>query len=812
MYMRIFLIALLAICFASHGYTQTKTVQAVRAIAPPKIDGHITDTIWSITPPINNFIINQPEFGKPASQPTEVKITYDDEAIYVIAYLYDNPALIRKQLTARDQHDRQDVDFFSVAFDTYQDKQNAFQFLVTAANVQSDSRISSNGDNGGFDANWDAVWDSKVAYTNNGWIVEMKIPYMSLRFARKEVQDWGVNFSRFIRRNNEASFWNPVDPKVAGFVNQFGAIKGLEKLTPPLRLSFLPYISTGYSMVPTKNGNINTFMRNGGMDVKWGVSESFTVDMTLIPDFGQVVSDNVILNLSPFEQQFNENRPFFTEGTELFNKAGIFYSRRIGRTPAGYYAARRLAADSSYEIIQNPSVTQLYNATKFSGRTKSNLGIGVFNAVTAPMHAEFKTQKGEILKMETEPLTNYNIVVLDQALKNRSSISFTNTNVVRSGTARDANVSALDVSLFDKSNTYNFKWSGRYSHVTGKDPHDGFKSYIEYAKVSGKWQWGIWNNTESKHYDPNDLGILMSPNEFTSGAYGSFNQFTPNKHFNYRFYNIGIRYERLFAPNVFTNIQYNTNFLHVFKNFWDVNLVVEGSPVWSNDYFDLRTPGRKLKKTPWIYYGLSGSTDSRKKLFISWGAGMAEGPIRNDPFYLVQLGGRYRFGPKFSLAWNGRRENDNGNFGFSHFDNGQPIIGRRKIINFNNVISGEYNFKARMNLTFRARHYWSNVNYVSFHDVKEDGWWTDRPFSPGRDQNYNAFNADVFFTWDFRLGSRLIVAWKNALGPDAFINQNSHSKYIDNFSNTFEVPHSNEVSIKFVYFVDYNSIRPHKKT
>src|SRR5205085_2680689 len=120
------------------------------------------------------------------------------------------------------------------------------------------------------------------------------------------------------------------------------------------------------STVPTDNGKINTFLRNGGMDVKYGVSESFTLDMTLIPDFGQVVSDNVVLNLSPFEQQFAENRPFFTEGFELFSKAGLFYSRRIGATPSGYYAARQLAADSGYEIIKNPSVTQLYNGTKLS--------------------------------------------------------------------------------------------------------------------------------------------------------------------------------------------------------------------------------------------------------------------------------------------------------------------------------------------------------------------------------------------------------------------------------------------------------------
>jgi hypothetical protein len=190
------------------------------------------------------------------------------------------------------------------------------------------------------------------------------------------------------------------------------------------------------------------------MDVKWGINESFTMDATLVPDFGQVISDNTILNLSPYEVRFQENRPFFTEGTELFNKAGLFYSRRIGLTPTGFYDVQgRAAADSNIEIIKNPSVSQLINTIKFSGRNKKKLGIGVFNAVSAPMFASIKNkQTNAIEKIQTGPLTNYNVLVLDQALNGRSSITFTNTNVLRDGLAADANVSALDFTIFDKKN------------------------------------------------------------------------------------------------------------------------------------------------------------------------------------------------------------------------------------------------------------------------------------------------------------------------------------------------------------------------
>src|SRR5205085_3062796 len=153
----------------------------------------------------------------------------------------------------------------------------------------------------------------------------------------------------------------------------------------------------------------------------------------LVPDFGQVVSDNVINNLSPFEVKFEEHRPFFTEGTEIFNKSGLFYSRRVGATPRGYNSIQRSAeADSTIAVVKNPGITQLLNAIKFSGRTKHKLGIGIFNAVGSTMNAIIKSKTtGEETKIQTEPLTNYNIIVLDQALKGQSYLTFTNTNVIR---------------------------------------------------------------------------------------------------------------------------------------------------------------------------------------------------------------------------------------------------------------------------------------------------------------------------------------------------------------------------------------------
>lgn len=809
-----FLALTLNVLLASAGTEPERNLKAVKIAASPKIDGLLNDAAWQNITPAENFIVNSPNYGEKESRRTKVYVVYDDAAIYIAAYLYDDPKLIRKQLTPRDGEGRQDVDYFSVFFDTYNDDQNGFQFLVTSRNVQSDGRLSPNL-NSQFgppsDYSWDAVWESKTSFQKDGWIVEMRIPYFSLRFAQKEVQDWGLNFMRFSRRNNELTYWNNINPNQNGFVNQFGKLSGLEGLQPPLRLSFLPYVTTGYRTVPSKNGRTtNEVLRNGGMDVKYGVNESFTLDATLIPDFGQVISDNVINNLSPFEVQFQENRPFFTEGTEIFNKAGLFYSRRVGATPSGYGKVRAMDNDS-INIIKNPGIVQLYNATKFSGRNRKKLGIGVFNAIGAPMYAEVENTNSKTReRILTEPLTNYSVIVFDQALKGRSSITLTNTNVTRNGTARDANVTGLDVALFSTDNLFAVRGKLDYSKIMGPNSYDGFKTNLNIGKVSGKIQYSLLSNIESDRYDPNDLGILPAPNEVTTVASISYNQLTPKGKFNSYSYSFNVRHEMLYKPFRYANSRISARGFWFYKNFWDLSVSLSVQPTWQNDFFDLRTPGKFLKKVPFAFLGVEGSSDSRKRLFGRWGLGFAESEaIKSDAYYFIRGGVRYRFNDRFSLDINLNRTHDNGQFGFAFMreSNGDPIIGRRKNTDFTTLINGIYNFTPRMNLTLRARHYWNRVRYVSFFNVKDDGYWTDRAFITGRDQNVNIWNLDMFYTWDFNYGSRLIIGWKNWLGNDFQLNGDRFNNYSKNFAQVLQEPHGNELTVRLIWFIDYNKLR-----
>jgi len=801
-------------------FAQQKSLTAVKATGTPKVDGNLDDAAWQNVPIATDFIQSSPNPGVTSSLKTEVKILYDNNAVYVGAYLYDDPALIRKQITARDEEQQSDADYFSVFFDTYNDKQNGFQFLVTSTNVQTDARLGPNlGGNfqyGQFgDKTLDAVWDSKVSIKKNGWVVEMMIPYSALRFSKKDLQDWGLQLLRFARRNNESSYWNTVKPEVNGFVNQFGLMTGLQNMEPPLRLSFSPYLSTGVRATPDGDKTRTEWLRSGGMDVKYGINESFTLDATLIPDFGQVVSDNVINNLTPFEIRFQENRPFFTEGTEIFNKSGLFYSRRIGRTPSGYYSIKSLGdGDPNIEIRKNPTITQLYNAIKFSGRTKKKLGIGVFNAVTAPMNAELTDRTSGInTKIETEPLTNYNIVVLDQALKGRSYVTFTNTNVLRNADNRDANVTALDYSFYDNENKFNVRGTGRYSRIFGTGGYDGFNTTLRAGKVSGQVRYNIQATIESDRYNPRDLGFLVSPNEITYTSFVSYNQFNPTKNFLTYNYELFLRYGRLYKPNVFSDIQAQATGFWILKNFWDIKFVLGSTIVNQHDQFLLGEPGRYVQRPAFSYAEISGSTDSRKRWYFNYDFLVGAFNVKDKNYSVIDLGLRYRFSNQFSLEVSNRREAEKDYIIFDEYDiNNEPRISFVDFTDITSILSGIYHFAPRVNLTLRTRHYWSKVIANRTASVDDKG----SPFNiiqgplPNKNSNVNIFNVDAFFTWDFRLGSRLIIGYKNWLGEDETINGINNSTYFRNFGKLFNLRHGNEFTARFIYYLDYSQLRRKK--
>ena len=380
---------------------------------------------------------------------------------------------------------------------------------------------------------------------------------------------------------------------------------------------------------------------------------------------------------------------------------------------------------------------------------------------------------------------------------------------MRNGAARDANVSAFDVALYDRSNNYALNGTVRYSKIWGNDPYDGYNVTMRYGKVSGNWQYSFTGNVESENYDPNDLGILFAANEISYRGAVSYRQFKPTRNFITYSYGINSKLTYLYKPYAFNKVDINPTLFLVFNNFWDITLNAYLTPGWTRDYFELRTPNRYLKLPTNSILEASGSSDSRKKLFISFNGSYAWAPKYDNSYTSMGLGFRYRFSNKFTLSLQGDSRNEKNQLGYA-FErelNGDPLVAFRDNKEFVSVLSGIYNFNSRTNLTIRARHYWNRVTYNSIHGVQLDGMLRPHAFISGKDENINLFNLDAFFTWDFRLGSKIVIGYKNALGDLESVNLTGKNTYIRNLGEVFSLRHGNEVTIRFIYFLDYNQLR-----
>lgn len=832
----IFLFFTLAL-FSLSGFAQTKEILAQRTQESIKIDGNLTEKAWANAPIAADFVQNAPSPGVSPHYQTEVKVLYDNVALYVSAILYDpHPDSILKELGNRDAGEN-NADLFAVSIDTYWDKQNAFDFMVSASSVQTDSRIfpgASDNDDSNGDVNWNAVWDNVCKITPNGWVVEMKIPFSAIRFPEKAAQTWGINFMRVVRRIRERSYWNEVNPSVQGVINQYGVLKGLENIKPPLRLMFNPYTS-GYVIYNSADG---TWERNvrAGADIKYGINESFTLDMTLVPDFGQVQSDNRVFNLSPFEVKFNDYRPFFTEGTELFNKnSGLFYSRRIGGVPVKASSMTDNLGEND-TLLSNPYSSQLINATKISGRTEKKLGIGVLNALTAPTYATIENkQSGEKRKEITNPLTNYNMMVFDQPIGRNSSVTFLNTNVMRNSNFRDANVSHIMTKFADKENNYAFKSNIGLSYVT--DPSNeaadssqtGYMYEAAFGKNNGRFQWEVGRREISDKYTSNDLGYLSNNRESVNSLYVSYLQFEPKGIVNKSRIGAKFVYGQYFAEkkrNYMVAKIYTHGFL-LLKSFFAAGFESEIYPVAVHEYFSPRTldgryailPGGAWLN-PWI------STDYRKKLAYDGNAGFfASGgnyPVHDtlDKFgnisYWGSISPRYRANDHLTFKYNFYLEyNDKEINWASADDDGNPIYGKRNTRNITHELSAIYNFTRRMSLSLRARHYSLRVKYNYYMSLMSNGEYQYmKNYKDNHDLNYSLINLDCIYQWEFASASFLSVVWKVAVAntPNDYGYLNQFLSYGNSFNYPFrsDVAKTNTFTVKVSYFFDSQLLKRKK--
>ncbi|MCF8322708.1 MAG: carbohydrate binding family 9 domain-containing protein [Flavobacterium sp.] len=789
------LLLLFLLGFTSNA--QKKKLQAKSIVGNITIDGKLDEDDWKNASIASDFVMFEPDNGKPISdsKKTEVKVLYDNNALYIAAVLLDDePNKISNELTNRDVFGFSDI--FSVSINGFNDGQQDYKFYVSAAGVQSDCIATEAGE----DLAWDAIWESKSVITDSCWMVEMKIPYAALRFSNSKKQTWGLNFMRDIKRTVQKFTWNLVDTKIGAVITQTGILEGIENIKPPTRLFFIPYLSEYYQ----QEGRISDRTFKAGLDIKYGINDAFTLDAILVPDFGQTKFDNYILNTRPFEQQFDENRPFFTEGTDLFSIGNLFYSRRIGGSPSTVPEFD----DTVEDVAKYPSSVDLINAVKVSGRTEKGLGIGVLNAVTEKTLATIsKKSNNETREVVVEPLTNYNIFVLDQRFNQNSSVSFVNTNTTRNGSFRDANVSALVFDLNTKANTYNLYGDFKYSAVNSTTDLYGYKSGLNFAKTSGKFRYLVSGRYVSEDYDINDLGIIFYTNYHGGNGEMSYRIVNPTKVFNTfkitQEFGLEIQNTTGKPQEAWTKIYANASTL---KNH-NLGAGLQINPVDRFDFYEPREFGSYLY-IPKSVYGYLQFFSNENKPFNYYFEAIGtqfEPKQRNTVF--INGGAKYRFNEKFSLSYGFEYENYNneiGGFG-DDLDDSNIVLGQRNREVLLHKLTGKYSITNKMNINLSTRYYWSYSQNNSFFNLQNNGYLTpNTAYSENQDLNVNSWNFDLSYSWWFAPGSEFTVLYRN-YGVQEL---NSIEKSIKtNFKNVFDSDLTSIFSVSLRYFIDYNKIK-----
>jgi hypothetical protein len=622
----------------------------------PVIDGRLDDEAWRRAPVANGFVQVDPREGAPASDATEVRVLYDDEALYVAFRAFDSaPDSIVGLLTRRDMNSPSD--WVHVVVDSYHDRRTAFRFSVNPAGVKVDAYLF---EDHREDTGWNAIWDVATAIDAEGWTAEFRIPLSQLRFSGAPLQDWGINFARDVARRNERSAWSLILPRENAVVSRLGVLEGLESLPRVRRVEVLPYSVTRLRRAPGEAANPfwsrNEFGAEVGADLKVGVTSNLTLDVTVNPDFGQVEADPAQLNLSAFETFVPERRPFFSEGAGIFQMGiglgdgdganqSLFYSRRIGRTPQG-------GSPQGDGWVDRPSQTRILSAAKLSGKTESGWSVGVLGAVTGAEEAHFRSVEGEEIRRTVEPLTSYSVGRIQRDLRGgETTVGGILTSVIRDGEV------AADLGLRDRAFSGGVDLRHRFrggtmelrsyllgSHVSGSkaailqtqrssaryfqrpdadhltlDPDatslSGWTAAAEVWKSGGgPWRWAILTQYRSPGFEVNDLGFMPGTDFLSQVGYVGYRSVAPNRHFR----NWGVNmnawsdwtsgWER-------TNTGGNVNGHATFLNNWSANAGVNMNTGGLNPSL-LR--GGPALRTEWSWNGWAGvNSDSRRTVQVS---------------------------------------------------------------------------------------------------------------------------------------------------------------------------------------------------
>lgn len=747
-----------------------KAITAIRVKPkPPKIDGILDDEVWQAAPVATGFTQRDPNEGESETEKTTFQVAYDDEALYIGVMCYDRePDKIVARLTRRDQFIDRQVDRVTVLLDPHHDHQTGHYFMVYASGTLVDSAIYNDSR---FDDTWDGVWEAKVAIHQQGWSVEYKIPYHVLRFSSKEEYTWGINVDRVISRKNENSYWIMIPKNESGLVSRWGHLTGLKGIHPPKHLEFLPF-TVGRSTFEPKgstNPDGRDLFSSAGIDLRYGVSSNFSLNATINPDFGQVEADPAVLNLSVFETFFQERRPFFVEGANIFTTPiQLFYSRRIGRRPG------RFSIPSGSSMIDQPQSTTILGAAKLTGKTSDKTTIGILNALTS---AEYVTieERSNRREHRLEPLSNYFVARVQQDILNGSSTVGLLTTTVNRNESASAYTGGLDWTLRWKNNSYGFSGQVAGSHAGSLDNRQsGYATQFNLGKQSGWFRGGINLDLYSPEFNPNDLGFIDRVNKVESLVWANPRKTQPWHLFReISFYPFvmsiwNFRHEWAGKTERWVNLWkgWNAELGTQLTNFWWVG-VGAGHGFEAMDDLDTRG-GPLIVKPAYTIYGFYVEGDERlplrPSLSFNWlsrkdgGFGRNLGTsIRIKPASNVD----FSLGPRYS--WNLNKAQ-----WVTNVDNNKD--GRHDHFVYGELKSQTLDLTTRLNVTFTPtlslqlymQPFVAVGDYKNFKELARPSSYEFTPYSKlNFSPNFSSrsLRSNLVLRWEYRPGSTLFAVW-----------------------------------------------------
>ncbi|MBD3219383.1 MAG: hypothetical protein GF310_14010 [candidate division Zixibacteria bacterium] len=784
---------------------------------PPVIDGNLDDPVWQHDELmlVSKFIQREPDEGKEATESTLVAVAYDDDAVYVAFWCYDSePDKMIRQLVRRDRWSESDR--VTVRIDPFHDHQNGHAFEVSSAGVLRDARYF---DDVGADMSWDAVWDAKVKKHSWGWGAEFKIPYHCLRFTEKEEHTWGIDFQRYISHNGETDIWAYTPPSKGGFVSNFGHVRGLRGIHSSGRIELMPYAVSSTETEPKSAGNPDgrDFMGDMGFDVKYALSSNLILDATINPDFGQVELDQPVLNLSAYETYFPERRPFFLEGSDLFNTDfDLFYSRRIGRPPRQNVDDDELGFYKDY-----PNETTILGAAKLTGKLSSGTSIAFLNAVTAEEEAEYaalSNYRDDTTWVDGEPVVesvpqdttyrkgvveksaNYSVLRIKQDIFGSSHVGGMLT-MASQESLHPAVTGGIDWRLASGNSMWVLSGQTVFSRVDSRETGFGFEAQLDKA-AGDHFRGAVGVEIKDPNLNLNRLGFIYRNSNREVWSWfqyrtrddwwivrNSWNNLNFHSSWNYDGINNSL------GGNFNTNIE--------FTNYWSMSWSFS---VQAEKYSDLETRGNGLWEWP-VYptaaTWLNISTDQRKN--VSFHAGIGGGDDRggNHRSIHFDVNTRPRSNIEFTTGIALQRYNNAKRWVTNAYDENdklQSVFGDLDQDVINLYMSGNWLLSRDLSLQFSAVGLLSGLDYQNYRNYLGGNEYSDPLDEFDNDYSYSAINSTLLLRWEYIPGSTLYMVWTRAR-PE--VDGNTNSLVLDrDLDRFFSAGSTNVFLIKVSYWLN----------